>query len=221
MNKPLAINGELLLLCERLEIARFLHFYVQYLFRQGVILPALQIINFHELAKLPALAEKLPYCDGSEQVRRVIIFADATADLEQRSNIITSVCGKDYFLQRGFYAYFFFPRRRPGKRWRHGYFEDMLMEAIKPETASNGEFLNLINTAREYLLSVNICRRQGKSFANFNRQLLYTYFAGTEKYVGCNLAQAAALDAFDLEHQVFVSLRKCLTAQAQNKTGKS
>lgn len=221
MSKPLTINGELLLLCERLEIARFLHFYVQYLFRQGLVLPALQIINFHELAKLPALAERLPSCDGSEQVHSVIIFADAASDLEQRSNIVASVRGKEYFLHRKTSTHFFFPGRQPGKRWRHGYFEDMLMEALKPEAASKEDFLNLINTAREYLLSVNICRRQEQPFVNFNRQLLYAYFAGTEKYAGCNLAQAAALGVFDLEHQTFASLRKCFTEQAQNKISKS
>ena len=52
MNKQLSINGELLLLCERMEMARFLHVYLQYLFRQGVSLPTLQILNYRSLEQL-------------------------------------------------------------------------------------------------------------------------------------------------------------------------
>ena len=37
-----------------------------------------------------------------------------------------------------------------------------------------------------------------------------TYFAGTEQFVGCNLAEAAKLGAFDFEHEAYAELKKCL-----------
>ena len=86
MSKQVTINGELLILCERLEMAQFVHVYLQYLFRQGVSLPSLQLFNYRGLEQLAGLAERLPKIPGSGQVEKVLIFADAQDDLENRKN---------------------------------------------------------------------------------------------------------------------------------------
>ena len=97
MSKQLTINGEILLLCERLEMARLLHVYLQYLFRQGVSLPTLQLLNYRSLEQLPTLAERLPNIAGSRQVRKVVVFADAQNDLENRRNMLLDLRSSAFF----------------------------------------------------------------------------------------------------------------------------
>ena len=97
MSKQLTINGESLLLCERLEMARFLHVYLQYLFRQGVSLPTLQLLNYRSLEQLSSLAERLPRIVGSKQVQKVIVFADAQNDLENRRNVLLDLRSSAFF----------------------------------------------------------------------------------------------------------------------------
>ena len=234
MSKQLTINGEILLLCERLEMARLLHVYLQYLFRQGVSLPTLQLLNYRSLEQLPALAERLPNIAGSRQVRKVVVFADAQNDLENRRNMLLDLRSSAFFRTREYCAHFFFPGRQAGRRWRHGYLEDLLLRTLKKDACDASDFHNLLNMAREYLVSVEQMRKIVQDEADFklklqqkstriafcdssaykltnpSRHLLYTYFAGTEKYLGCSLAEAAKLGAFDFEHEAYGELQKCL-----------
>ncbi len=234
MSKQLTINGEILLLCERLEMARLLHVYLQYLFRQGVSLPTLQLLNYRSLEQLPTLAERLPNIAGSRQVRKVVVFADAQNDLENRRNMLLDLRSSAFFRTREYCAHFFFPGRQAGRRWRHGYLEDLLLETLKKDACDASDFNNLLNMAREYLVSVEQMRKIVQDEADFklklqqkstriafcdssaykltnpSRHLLYTYFAGTEKYLGCSLAEAAKLGAFDFEHEAYGELQKCL-----------
>ena len=268
----MVINGEILLLCERMEMAKFLHVYLQYLFRQGLSLPQVQFLNFRSLEQLVELAERLPRIAGSEQVRRVVVFADAQEDLDNRNNVILDVRSSAFFGTREQCAHFFFPGRQAGHRWLNGYLEDLLLATLKKEASEGNDFHNQINMAREYLVSVEqmrkivreeaafecamaksafvannasemdkdkwhkseagreLCNNMGRErvkqssinskayqftasdykLTNPSRHLLYAFFAGTEKYVGCSLAEAAKLGAFNFENVRFTELKKCL-----------
>ena len=107
MNKQLTINGEALLLCERLEMAHFVHVYLQYLFRQGISLPTVQLLNYRSLQQLEGLAKRLSRIPGSKQVQRVLIFADAQNDLENRRNKVLDMRSSDFFRTRDYCAHFF------------------------------------------------------------------------------------------------------------------
>ena len=215
MSKPLTINGEALLLCERLEMAQFVHVYLQYLFRQGISLPTVQLLNYRSLQQLEGLAKRLPNIPGSKQVQRVLIFADAQNDLENRRNKVLDMRSSDFFRTRDYCAHFLFPGRIAGRRWLGGYLEDLLVEALKRDTAEYGDFINMKNIAREYLMCIENNRGTGHKLSNYNRNLLYTYFAGTEKFVGCTIAEAAKLGAFDFEHVGFVELKKFILGLGQ------
>ena len=243
MSKQLTINGEILLLCERLEMARFLHVYLQYLFRQGVSLPTLQLLNYRSLEQLSSLAERLPHIAGSKQVQKVIVFADAQNDLENRRNVLLDLRSSAFFRTQEYCAHFFFPGRQYGRRWRHGYLEDLLLETLKIDASKECNFQNLLNMAREYLVSVeqmrkfvqdetdfklklekksgkvDFCDSNSFKLTNQSRHLLYTYFAGTEQFVGCNLAEAAKLGAFDFEHEAYAELKKCLLGLGLRERG--
>lgn len=229
-NNQLIINGELLLLCERLEMARFLHVYLQHLFRQGAVLPPLQLLNYHSLEQLPALSKQLMLIPGSDAVRRLIVFADAQNAIEERGNLITRVRRSAYFKKREHCAHFFFPGRPANRRWRQGYLEDLLLDTLRVDSSDGCEYHNLRNMAQEYLIGVQNCRRAyawetaqessndaSYKFTNFSKHLLHTYLAGTEKFVGCDIAEAARLGAFDLEHKLFAGLKRCLLAGNDEK----
>ena len=52
---------------------------------------------------------------------------------------------------------------------------------------------------------------------NHSRHLLYAYFSGIEKYVGCTIAEAAKLGAFDFEHSDFAELKKSLLSLGEGE----
>ena len=167
-------------------------------------------------------------------MQKVIVFADAQNDLENRRNVLLDLRSSAFFRTREYCAHFFFPGRQYGRRWRHGYLEDLLLETLKIDASKECDFQNLLNMAREYLVSVeqmrkfvqdetdfklklekksgkvDFCDSNSFKLTNPSRHLLYTYFAGTEQFVGCNLAEAAKLGAFDFEHEAYAELKKCL-----------
>lgn len=216
MNKQLTLNGELLLLCERMEMARLLNVYLHFLFRQGMVLPAVQLVNYRSLEQLKPLAERLPDFSGSQQVRKILILADAQNDMEKRRNIILDVRGSAYFRSREYCAHFFFPGRGSGKRWRRGYMEDLLLETLREDAAEQSHLANLLNASAEYLVTVNNNRDPRQRLTNHSRHLLYAFFAGTEKFVGLSLAEAAELGAFDFQHPSFQELHKHFHELADN-----
>lgn len=202
------IKSETLWLCERLEIARFMSAYADHLQRQGVKLPAYQIVNFHSTDKLQALAQQLSNIASAGKVRNVIFFVDAARDLDARRDCLEAVRGGAYFSKVLYCTHYFFPGRMQGKRWRQGYLEDLLLQTLRAETAAGCDLFNLLNVGREYLLSVDSYR--GCRLNNPSRNLLHTYFAATEKYAGLNVGEAARLGAFDLENKNFACLKQCL-----------
>lgn len=212
MTKQSSITGEVLLLCERLEIAQFMHAYLRFLFKQGITLPNMQIINYQGFEKLPALAQRLNRLEGSAQVSKVLFLADADDKQSERQQIFFAVRDAAFFAKVKACHYFFFLGRKPNKRWQRGYLEDALWQALEQETAEYNDFYNLHNMSEEYLLLVNNNRGREHRLQNYRRHLLYTYFAATEKYVGLRLGEAALAGAFDLHHRVFDSLRECLCA---------
>ena len=89
--------------------------------------------------------------------------------------------------------------------------EDLLLPVLKHDTAEVEEFYNLRNITYEFLFSVNNCRGKERRLVNHSRNFLYSYFSGTEKFVGMRLGEAAAKGAFDLEDEGFKDLREFLT----------
>lgn len=202
------LSGELLLLCERMEMARFLRVYLHHLFRQGLMLPKVQFYCYRSMEQLPLVVEQLPAMDGSGQVRKVVLFADAGDNVDARRNIMDIVRDSAFLATREYCAHFFFPGKGRGRRWRKGCLEDLLLEALAE--ADTGMQLGLLNVAREYLFSVDNVR--GKMFPQSGRRLLHTYLAGTEEYAGLSLSEAAQAGAFNLDSAALAGLRSCFAA---------
>ena len=192
MSKQSIITGEVLLLCERVEMAQFMHAYLRHLFKQGISLPNMQIVNYQSIDKLDLLTKRLIQLEGREIVQKAVFFADAADERERR-------------MQK-----FFFPGKKATKRWQKGYLEDMLLQSLRRESSECSDYYNLYNMSAEYLQSVNCCRGRENRLVNYSRHLLYTYLAGTERYVGMRLGEAALAGAFDLEHPCYASLKECL-----------
>lgn len=217
MTKQSSITGEIILLCERLEIAQFMHAYLRYLFKQGIELPHMQIINYQGVGRLRELSQRLAKLAGSRQVRKVLVLADADDQSDERMQELFAVRDNEFFKTVQECRHFFFPGRRPTKRWQHGYLEDALWQALRQDTAEYSDFYNLYNMSAEYLLVVNNSRGREHRLPNYHRHLLYAYFAATEKYAGLRLGEAALAGAFDLQHPVFDCLRESLLALGEAK----
>ena len=108
------------------------------------------------------------------------------------------------------YDLYLFPKKSAAGNWSPGFMEDLLVPALKQETSECCYFYNLRNIAHEYIFSVNNSRGQKNRIVNYSRNFLYGYFAGTEKFVGLRLGEAATKGAFDLNHEGFKDLREFL-----------
>ncbi len=212
MNRQSSITGEILLLCERKEMAQFLHVYLRYLFKQGARLPNMQIVNYQGLDKLGALTKRLWQLEGREAVHTAVFFADAADERERRMRKFFAVRDNTFFKEVEYCTHFFFPGKKSTKRWQKGYLEDLLLQSLRHESAECSDYYNLYNMSAEYLLSVNNSRGSENRLKNYSRHLLYTYLAGTEKYVGMCLGEAALAGAFNLSHPCYDSLKDSLLA---------
>ena len=208
MSKQSIITGEVLLLCERVEMAQFMHAYLRHLFKQGISLPNMQIVNYQSIDKLDLLTKRLIQLEGREIVQKAVFFADAADERERRMQKFFAVRDNTFFRGVEYCTHFFFPGKKATKRWQKGYLEDMLLQSLRRESSECSDYYNLYNMSAEYLQSVNCCRGRENRLVNYSRHLLYTYLAGTERYVGMRLGEAALAGAFDLEHPCYASLKE-------------
>ena len=76
MSKQSIITGEVLLLCERVEMAQFMRAYLRHLFKQGISLPNMQSVNYQSIDKLDLLTKRLIQLEGREIVQKAVFFAE-------------------------------------------------------------------------------------------------------------------------------------------------
>lgn len=205
-NKQSSIDGEILLLCERVDIAQFISVYIKLLKKDGYDIADCRIINFQGLGRFGSCLEKLQAAEGSEKIKKAVIFADATDAIRTRNLALYRAVNHSFLKDIGDTGYFMLPGKRPTGRWNKGYLEDLLLQALHPDS----ECSYLRNMAEDYMLSVNNTRGKENFFVNQSRYLLCACLAGMRRFAGLRLAEAAHLGAFDLEHEGFDSLRKCL-----------
>lgn len=204
-----SISSEILVFCERLEIAEFMNAYFKYLLKSGIIFPAIQIINCRSLNKIPSILEKITTLDNQQCVKKVLILADAIPhELQKRKDFLNALGSSKYLRKMGYCKYFFFPGKVSPKRWQQGYLEDMLVKSLVHDNQENQDYYNLLYIIEDYLLSIKNSQMKDKLFTNYSKHLLYTYFSATEKYVGLHLGEAANKGAFSLNHQVFDDLKE-------------
>ena len=210
MSKQSIITGEVLLLCERVEMAQFMHAYLQHLFKQGISLPNMQFLNYQSIDMLDLLTRRLIQREGSGIVQKAVFFADAADERERRMQKFFAVRDNTFFRGVEYCTHFFFPGKKATKRWQKGYLEDMLLQSLRLESSECSDYNPPPPPRAEFLPPVNCCRECFNRLVNYSRHLLYTYLAGTERYVGMRLGEAALAGAFDLEHPCYASLKECL-----------
>ena len=205
-----AVPQNIIALCERMDIASFVDAYIQYLRKQGVSVPKIKIINIKYLDNLTRYLSLLEKAEGFKSIKKIIIFADAGVKRRETEHFLYKAKMKS-FLKEFSHEIFLFPKKSEAGNWTPGFMEDLLVPALKQGTSEMSEFYNLRNIAYEFIFSVNISRGKDNHFVNRSRNFLYSYFAGTEKFVGLRLGEAAAKGAFDLEHEGFKDLREFLS----------
>lgn len=204
-----AVPKQILVLCERLDIAAFVDIYIKYLRIEGVAIPNVRIINLQCLDNLPQYLQGLEKAEDFSDTGKVLLIADAGIKRLETEHFLYSV-KQHSFLVDFDYDLYLFPKKSAAGNWSPGFMEDLLVLALKQETSECCYFYNLHNIAHEYIFSVNNSRGQKNRIVNYSRNFLYGYFAGTEKFVGLRLGEAAAKGAFDLNHEGFKDLREFL-----------
>lgn len=210
MTTQKALPNKIIALCERMDIASFVDAYIRYLRKQGVEIPNIRIINFQVLGNLPRYLKMLEQADGFSNIEKIVIFADAGVKHRETEHFLYKA-RKNSFLKDFNYELFLFPKKSAAGNWTPGFMEDLLLPVLKHDTAEVEEFYNLRNITYEFLFSVNNCRGKERRLVNHSRNFLYSYFSGTEKFVGMRLGEASAKGAFDLEDEDFKDLREFLT----------
>lgn len=112
MSKQSIITGEVLLLCERVEMAQFMHAYLRHLFKQGISLPNMQIVNYQSIDKLDLLTKRLIQLEGREIVQKAVFFADAADERERRMQKFFAVRDNTFFRGVEYCTHFFFPGKK-------------------------------------------------------------------------------------------------------------
>ena len=205
-----AVPKQILVLCERLDIASFVDVYIKYLRTEGVAIPNVRIINLQCLDNLPQYLQGLEKAEDFSDIGKVLLIADAGIKRLETEHFLYSV-KQHSFLVDFDYDLYLFPKKSAAGNWSPGFMEDLLVPALKQETSECCYFYNLNNIAHEYIYSVNNSRGRKNRIVNYSRNFLYGYFAGTEKFVGLRLGEAAARGAFDLKHEGFKDLREFFT----------
>lgn len=205
-----AVPKQILVLCERLDIASFVDVYIKYLRTEGVAIPNVRIINLQYLDNLPHYLQGLEKAEDFFDIGKVLLIADAGIKRLETEHFLYST-KQHSFLVDFDYELYLFPKKSAAGNWSPGFMEDLLVPALKQETSECCYFYNLHNIAHEYIFSVNNSRGQKNRIVNYSRNFLYGYFAGTEKFVGLRLGEAAAKGAFDLNHEGFNDLREFLS----------
>ena len=203
-----AVPQTIIALCERIDIAAFVDVYIKYLRTQGMEIPKVRIVNLQEFENLPQYLENLEQFAEPANISKVLVFADAGKKRLEKQYFITGSLIRSVLQDYDFYL---LPRKSEKGNWTPGFLEDLLLPTLKQETSEKSEFYNLHNVTHEFLFSVQTCRGKGNRFVNRSRNFLYSYFSGTEKFVGLRLGEAAAKGAFDLENEVFKDLKEFLS----------
>ena len=118
MSKQSIITGEVLLLCERLEMAQFMHAYLRHLFKQGISLPNMQIVNYQSIDKLDLLTKRLIQLEGREIVRKAVFFATRLMSANAECRNFFAVRDNTFFREVEYCTHFFFPGKKATKRWQ-------------------------------------------------------------------------------------------------------
>lgn len=212
MTQKKQLSHEIILLCEHIDIAQFISVYIEYLRKQQVEIPAVKIINIGNINKTEQILRQLTEQSWFEEIKKVIIFADATKKRMEREHLLYKVQLHTFLKNFPDYRYFLFPCKSTAGRWQTGFLEDVLLDTLKMETSECCDYYNLRNITEDFLLSVNNDRGKENRFVNHNRHFLCTYLAGTKKYAGLKLAEAAQKGAFDLSSSKFDDLKEVLMA---------
>lgn len=197
-----------LILCERLEIAQFMQVYLKHLQFSGTLLPGMQMFNFNKIERLESFLDKLVSAPDFVKVQKIFILADVGPKLNVKELEIIRAASRLNKYSNLETSYYLFPGLRKTRRWEFGYLEDALLKTIIEDTSENANYFSLRNMAEEYIFSVNNNRGKQFKFSNLSMHVLASYLAGTEKYVGMRISEAAANGAFNLNHSVFAPLRE-------------
>lgn len=206
--KKLTIGSNILLVCERKEIAGFISSYMQYLVKMGMSLPRLQVISLVNLLELPKFLNYIKNTENFASLQKIRIFVDAGKSTRETQIKLEKYKNSSFLREFEDLKFYLFPGKTSTGYWSKGYLEDLLLKLLKKQTSEHSTFENLLGITEDYLLSANGCRGGQFRLENHSRHVLYAFFAGTERFVGLNMGEAVRAGAFELEESALEQLKQ-------------
>lgn len=203
-----------LLLCEgRDEIVFFERYREHKLGKENRAFNKIQCLNFggiNELKNFWQVLDKLP---NFNIVKRIAIVRDAETNWNAAVDSLNNILNEGVISREliSSYPYFLLPGKDTQGNWQNGTLEDLCLKILQD---------NCDGLTKEYLLdhSKNFLNKAAderqRVFRRMHKNMLYTYFAATDKLVGQKVGEAVRVGAYNLEHEALSELKKFLTILA-------
>ena len=118
-----SVEKQIVVLCERTDIAGFIDFYVKYLRSQGLIIPNLLIVNLRGLDNISQHLKVLE-SNGLDNIKKIVLFVDAGTKRCNTELYLFKV-KQHSFLKDFNFDIFLFPRKSVSGNWMPGFLEDL------------------------------------------------------------------------------------------------
>lgn len=207
-----------LLLCEGMDEKQFLIAYINNLIASGVIEDELiEIRNFGGNEELTNYLRVLINTDGFEKVERISIIRDAetnyqTAEASIQSSILNSGIDKKFDCE---IKYYLLPCKDSNGNWENGTLEDLAVQILCEDISGEAATQVLIEKGNALLSDIALLRE--KEFIRKHKNLLYTYFSCTDKFVTYKIGEAAKIGAFNWRSARLDNLKQFIVELAERK----
>ena len=207
----ISLNGNpALLLCEGIDEAKFLIYYIQYLIKCDSSFNKIEVLDFGGVRDLTKYLQILSQQDGFEKVRTIAIIRDAENDWEAalqsvENSINHSGIDRKLFSDR---PYYLLPMPKKDGVWQNGTLENLCLDILNMNVNDNFVNYSTLNYSREYIY--NIEKKNNYNLSRQHKNLLHAYFSATNRFVNMKIGEAARAQAFDWDSKNLSNLREFL-----------
>ena len=204
-----------LLLCEGIDEKNFLIAYINYLLIFDPVFDNIEILNYGGINDLNNYLRTISQQDKFENVKSIAIIRDAETDWSAAVQSLESSINNSGINRRLFsdMPYYLFPMQGDTGNWQNGTLEDLCLSILNLN--SDHAFVNENTVRLSQLYIKNLENENFDTFPRRHKNLLHSYFSGTNNFVDLKIGEAARAGAFDWCHQNLLQLSNFLRILVQ------
>jgi len=204
-----------LLLCEGIDEKNFLIAYINYLLTLDPVFDNIEVLNYGGISDLNNYLKTISQQDKFENVKSIAIIRDSETDWNAavqslESSINNSGINRNLFSD---IPYYLFPMQGDNGNWQNGTLEDLCLIILN--LSSTDAFVNENTIRLSQLYIKNLENENFDTFPRRHKNLLHSYFSGTNNFVDLKIGEAARAGAFDWSHQNLQQLNNFLMILVQ------